>query len=124
MTKVSDVIVDIAEWNEAYRQAALYQRIKPLLDEMIMARGKATSGRIDTSQYIEKNGCYECPLCDSSGVVDADTFTNFDDAALGVQFFGIGPQHEQWQKAWKVAANNTAAIAEILKGEDDGKVTS
>lgn len=54
---------------------------------------RATPQRIDTAETVEKNGHMDCPWCDGQGEVSVDTYTNYDDCAIGVQFFGIGHEH-------------------------------
>lgn len=72
----------------------------------------ATAQNFDTAQHIE-SGEYECPLCGGEGEVDGTTYTNYDNVAVGVQFFGIGKEYKTTEAYYRAA--NPKAILELLQ---------
>jgi len=58
----------------------------------------ATPQAIDTAKikrtYEENDGCIECPTCQTEGHVQLEAdYCNYDNTAIGVQFYGIGKAH-------------------------------
>ncbi|BBV65677.1 hypothetical protein STW0522KLE44_20650 [Klebsiella sp. STW0522-44] len=68
--------------------------ITALMASMKAAAEKATPLQLDTAQIKRGNsGLLECPCCEGAGYVEEENdFCNIDGVALGVQFYGIGPQ--------------------------------
>ncbi|MDE1188537.1 MAG: hypothetical protein PW844_19000 [Pantoea sp.] len=93
-----------------------------LLNELVELAGKVTALNLDTAQSVkDEDGYIECPLCCGEGHVDAENdYCNIDAVPLGVQFYGIGPEHglaEQYFRAANPAA--ILAIAEYVKGLEE-----
>ena len=103
------------------------------LEGMRAAAEKATPGDLDTvpnppSEYGgHSSGVYKCPACDGQGEVDGASYCNFDGVALGVQFFGIGNEHVNYEAYFR-AVRPAAVLAlldyvERLKAERDEAVS-
>lgn len=72
----------------------------------------ATPQNFDSAQ-ITNQGCIECPSCDGSGEVELTAdYCNYDGRAIGVQFYGIGPEHRAAEAFYRAA--NPAAILELI----------
>jgi len=89
------------------------------LDELEALAKAATPGDLDTvndppDEYGGKSatGWYECPCCESVGEVEGVTYSNFDAVAMGVQFFGIGNEHKNYEAFFRAA--NPATILRLL----------
>ena len=53
----------------------------------------ATPQNFDTASHVYTDGEAECPTCGGDGFVAvAKEYLNYDDVALGVQFYGIGEE--------------------------------
>lgn len=76
---------------------------------------RATKGDLATSGDVETDGVYQCPLCDGMGDVDGETFTNFDAAAVGVQFFGVGDEFKAHEELWSLMVGNLPLIVAGLR---------
>lgn len=86
------------------------------LDTLEASAKAATPQRIDTSEAVEQNGHTECPWCDGQGEVTADTYTNYDDCAIGVQFFGIGHEHVNAEKYFRLCSpSNILALVRVAR---------
>jgi hypothetical protein len=77
--------------------------LPPTPDLIAIAEAVSTPGDIDSAPksgeygFKEVDKWYECPACAGRGEVQGSTYCNFDDKPLGVQFFGIGAEHGQWE---------------------------
>lgn len=83
-----------------------------LLAEIERLAGSAGSLALDTAETIEdQNGAMiECPVCCGEGYASAENdYCNFDNHAIGVQFYGIGPEFGL-AEAYFRAANPTAVL--------------
>lgn len=82
------------------------------LEELL---AKATPGDLSTAERHIESEYVDCPFC-SDGEIEAADYCNIDGIALGVQFYGIGPEfgvHEAlWGEAIKAIPILLAAIAE------------
>jgi hypothetical protein len=91
----------------------LADELAGLADELAGLAAKATKGNLATaSKYTEE--CIECPVC-GDGEVDAADYCNFDDKALGVQFYGIGDEFGAHEKLWSAVMQNFDAILAALR---------
>jgi hypothetical protein len=61
---------------------------------------QVTPQAIDTAERKD-DGTYECPFCGGEGEVNGESYTNFDKVAIGVQFFGVGPEHVRAEKLYR-----------------------
>ncbi|WP_374453783.1 hypothetical protein [Phenylobacterium sp.] len=72
-----------------------------------------TPGNIDSAPeggeygHKETGKWYACPACDGDGQVHGATYCNFDGKPLGVQFFGIGAEFQQWEDYFRAASPAT-----------------
>lgn len=84
----------------------------------------ATPQDFDSAQVATHEGWIECPTCGGEGSVDlGGDYLNYDNEALGVQFYGIGDAHVKAEDYYR-AANPAAVLAliaevEALKAERD-----
>lgn len=69
------------------------------LDRLEELLAKATPGDLSTAEVVDE-GLVTCPICDGEGDVEAKHFTNIDDKALGVQFYGIGTDFGVHEELW------------------------
>lgn len=97
------------------------------IDELEALAKAATPQNIDSAQRIERyddGNHIACPACGGEGHVELEAdFCNYDGAAIGVQFYGIGNAHGA-AEAYLRAANPAAIralIAEVraLRVEND-----
>lgn len=88
---------------------ALIERLRALL-------AKTTHQAIDTAE-IKEDGVYDCPLCDSAGSIDGRTYTNYDGVAIGVQFFGIGPEHKHAEALFRATIAELSNLLDIIEAQ-------
>ncbi len=81
------------------------------LEELRELLAKATVGDLSTAERHTECETVECPACHGVGEVEAADYCNFDGAALGVQFYGIGPEFGAHEKLWRAI---TAALPVLL----------
>lgn len=87
------------------------------LTALKLAAEKATPGDLDTTPTKGDYGFVreewlECPACGGSGEVEGKTFCNFDHKALGVQFFGIGNDFQNYEQFFRLA--NPAVVISLI----------
>ena len=64
-----------------------------LIAELEAAAKAATPQDFDSAASKYENGTCECHVCGGEGTVDIEAdYLNYDDAAIGVQFYGIGQE--------------------------------
>lgn len=91
------------------------------LEELKKVVEKATPQNLDsaeiTSHYESGERILNCPFCDGDGSVEEEAYyCNYDGKALGVQFFGIGPEHgaaEQYLRTF-----NPSLVSKLLKAAE------
>lgn len=77
----------------------------------------ATPQNFDSAQVATHEGWIECPTCGGEGSVDlGGDYLNYDNEALGVQFYGIGDAHVN-AEAYYHAAKPAAVLALIAEVE-------
>jgi hypothetical protein len=82
------------------------------LDKLEALARAATPQNFDSAQ-IKNQGFIECPSCDGSGEVELTAdYCNYDGKAMGVQFYGVGPEHRAAEAFFR-AANPATVIALI-----------
>lgn len=84
--------------------------------EVVALKAIAGPGDLDTAQ-IKPNSegeWVECPACHGDGMVDAETYVNFDDKPLTVQFYGIGESFGNYQNLFDAGIKHTPALAAAL----------
>lgn len=75
----------------------------------------ATPQNFDSAQVATHEGWIECPTCGGEGSVDlGGDYLNYDNEALGVQFYGIGDAHVN-AEAYYHAAKPAAVLALIAE---------
>jgi hypothetical protein len=73
----------------------------------------ATPQDFDSAQINHEGGWTECPTCGGGGYVSlGNDYCNYDSAALGVQFYGIGDEHVKAEAYYRAA--NPAAVLELI----------
>jgi len=86
---------------------------------------KATPQDFDSAEIVAKEGWIECPCCSGEGSVELTAdYCNYDNEALGVQFYGVGPAYVNAEEFYRTL-NPTTAIALLdelaaLRKENDG----
>lgn len=77
----------------------------------------ATPQNFESAEEKVENGYIECPHCGGSGEVELEAdYCNYDNAAIGVQFYGIGHEFGA-AEAYYRAANPAAVLALIADVE-------
>jgi len=61
----------------------------------------------------------ECPACGGEGSISATDYCNFDGAATGVQFFGIGKEFGAHEALWRFFMANRKDICAALRSVAD-----
>lgn len=85
------------------------------LDAIEAAARACTALNFDSAKDEQpQSGSLECPHCDGTGSVELEAdYCNFDGKALGVQFYGIGPEFGAAERF--VRAANPAAVLELVR---------
>lgn len=82
------------------------------LDKLEALAKAATPQNFDSAQ-IQNQGHIECPTCDGSGEVELTAdYCNYDGRAIGVQFYGIGPEHRAAEAFYRAA--NPQAVQQLI----------
>lgn len=85
-----------------------------LIAELEAAANAATPQDLDSAEEIIKSdpgAMIECPVCGGEGYASIENdYCNFDNHAIGVQFYGIGPEFGAGERYFR-AANPTAILA-------------
>lgn len=77
------------------------------LEALKAAALAATPQNIDSAESVERHegGYLECPTCSGEGSVEIEAdYCNYDGKALGVQFYGIGPEHGAAEAYFRAAS--------------------
>jgi hypothetical protein len=99
--------------------AAVQTLTDELLEEIEAAAISAGSMALDTAEVVSKcadGQMIECPVCGGEGYASAENdYCNFDNHAIGVEFYGIGPEFGAGERYFRAAspATITALITEI-----------
>ena len=86
---------------------------------------RATPQDFDSAEIVAKDGWIECPCCSGEGSVELTAdYCNYDNEALGVQFYGVGPAHVNAEEFYRTF-NPATAIALLdelaaLRKENEG----
>lgn len=73
----------------------------------------ATPQNFDSAEEKSENGYIECPHCGGQGEVERQVdYCNYDNVAIGVQFYGIGNEFGAAEDYYR-AANPAAVVALI-----------
>ena len=86
-----------------------------LSEEIRELAAKATKGNLKSAQYFIEEEIIECPFCNGSGEIEATNYCNFDEKALGVQFYGIGKEFGAHEKLWFKIIDNLPLIISSLE---------
>jgi hypothetical protein len=90
--------------------------VEDLIKRLKEAAQAATPQNLDTAQTVERyeDGSHiTCPTCDGEGYAELNSdFCNYDGKAIGVQFYGIGPEHLVAEAYFRAAS--PAAILELI----------
>lgn len=87
-----------------------------LLAELERLAGKAGAMALDSADTVDAaNGAMiECPVCGGEGYASlGNDYCNFDNHAIGVQFYGIGPEFGLAEAYFRAA--NPATILALLQ---------
>jgi len=102
---------------EALEELTILRKFKAdaleVLGEIDKAGDKCTKLALDTGQAYIEEYC-ECPLCGGEGEIETDTYMYIDNAALNIQFSGVGEQHVSWHKFLTLCANLRPKIKQVL----------
>jgi hypothetical protein len=90
--------------------------VEDLIKRLKEAAQAATPQNLDTAQTVERyeDGSHiTCPTCGGEGYAELNSdFCNYDGKAIGVQFYGIGPEHSAAEAYFRAAS--PAAILELI----------
>ena len=87
-----------------------------LIETLERLEKEATPGDLSTAGGgAREQDDVECPACGGEGVLSATDYCNFDGAATGVQFFGIGPEFGAHERLWRFFMQNRKAIISAIK---------
>jgi hypothetical protein len=90
--------------------------VEDLIKRLKEAAQAATAQNLDTAQQVERfeDGSHiTCPTCGGEGYAELNSdFCNYDGKAIGVQFYGIGPEHSAAEAYFRAAS--PAAILELI----------
>lgn len=89
-------------------------RSQTMIEELLTLAEKATPGRLETAERHTAEEMIECPICNGDGEVYASDYCNIDGRALGVQFYGIGPEFGAHEALWSFLMANLPAIITAL----------
>lgn len=88
-----------------------------LIAELEAAANAATPQNLDSAEEIIKadpDAMIECPVCGGEGYASIENdYCNFDNHAIGVQFYGIGPEFGAGERYFRAA--NPATILALLQ---------
>lgn len=79
----------------------------------------ATPQDFDSAERVDVHdgSTRECPLCCGDGELELEQgYCNYDNAAIGVDFYGVGPEHKTAESYYR-AANPKAILALIARIE-------
>jgi len=98
---------------EALKQASAILKVA---EEIVALKAIAGPGDLSTAQIkpTSEGEWVECPACNGEGMVDAETYVNFDDKPLTVQFYGIGECFGNYQNLFDTAIKHAPSIALAL----------
>ena len=85
-----------------------------IADELEGLITAATKGDLATAELHTASEMVECPLC-GDGEIEAANYCNFDDIALGVQFYGIGNEFGAHEKLWRWFTEHRETILAALR---------
>lgn len=79
--------------------------MKQKIERLRSLMEKATPGDLTTAERAQDE-FIECPICLGAGEVEARDYCNIDHKALGVQFYGIGPEFGTHEALWSECINS------------------
>jgi hypothetical protein len=86
------------------------------------------------AEEMVAGGVVDCPVCGGEGTVELlSDYCNYDDTAIGVQFYGVGPEHGAAETYYRAAKPSTVlalldrideleAAAEVESAEPVGEI--
>ena len=86
---------------------------------------RATPQDFDSAEIVAKDGWIECPCCSGEGSVELTAdYCNYDNEAIGVQFYGVGHAYVNAEEFYRTF-NPATAIALLdelaaLRKENEG----
>lgn len=88
--------------------------IKLDLDAIEAAAKAATPQDFDSAEEVFEGGYITCPGCDGEGMVAMDAeYLNYDNEALGVQFYGVGDAHVNSEAYYRAA--KPSVVLELIR---------
>jgi len=84
-----------------------------------LARAATPQDFDSAKEEIRIGGFFECPLCGGEGEVELSVdYCNYDNAAMGVQFYGIGKEFGTAEAYYRAANPATIlALCEIIRAQ-------
>lgn len=108
----------IAAWNTRAspqtEAAPVAGQNNALADELEALITAATPGDLGSAQRHVGQETIECPYC-GDGEIEAADYCNFDEVALGVQFYGIGKEFGAHEDLWRWFTGHREAIISALR---------
>jgi hypothetical protein len=86
-----------------------------MINELEKLARAATPQNFDSAKEdIRIGGVFECPLCGGEGEVELSVdYCNYDNAAMGVQFYGIGKEFRSAEAYYRAA--NPATMLKLIE---------
>jgi hypothetical protein len=86
-----------------------------------LARAATPQNFDSAKEDIRIGGVFECPLCGGEGEVELSVdYCNYDNAAMGVQFYGIGKEFRTAEEYYRAANPATMLkLCEIIRAQHE-----
>jgi hypothetical protein len=108
------------------REALSDEQLAALKAAAIIATPQDIDGAERIEHFTDGSRHLECPVCCGEGTVNLEgDFCNYDGHALGVQFYGIGPEHGAAEAYFRAVKPSTVlALIERLERAESALATS
>jgi hypothetical protein len=95
--------------------------MKIKLSELESLARAATPQNFDSAEYTRSGGLFECTVCGGEGEVELSAdYCNYDNAAMGVQFYGIGKEFRSAESYYRAANPATMLqLCEIIRRQHE-----
>ena len=94
-------------------------KMKIKLSDLESLARAATPQDFDSAATKDEGGFVECPACGGEGSVEIEAdYCNYDNAAMGVQFYGIGKEFGTAEAYYRAANPQTMLkLIEIIRAQ-------
>jgi hypothetical protein len=86
-----------------------------------LARAATPQNFDSAKEDIRSGDIVECPMCGGEGEVEVTAdYCNYDDVAIGVQFYGVGKEFRSAEAYYRAANPNTVLkLCEIIRRQHE-----